>query len=145
MKSEDQSDDSSLSSIASAASFDIEDCAFSTVSHKRKRGIDSPSTTVTSASSNISIRTSPRKAGVKVEDGESKVKKARKQPAKRLVHESGEVEIHPPANWEEIYEAVRKMRKKVQAPVDTMGCETLAEEHLSPRVGDLYLRQPSRY
>jgi endonuclease-3 len=44
------------------------------------------------------------------------------------------VEIHPPPNWEEIYEAVKEMRKKVLAPVDTMGCETLAQEHSSPRV-----------
>ena len=62
------------------------------------------------------------------------MKKARRRPAKTVVDDGGEVEIHPPANWEEIYDAVRDMRKTTLAPVDTMGCETLAEEHLTPKV-----------
>ena len=37
-------------------------------------------------------------------------------------------------NWQEIYDAVMAMRRKVVAPVDTMGCESLAEEHLTARV-----------
>ena len=135
---EDYSDDSSLSSIKSVASFDIEDIASFAKSHKRKRGVDTPSTTFTSASVSISTRASPRKVGVVVEDGDHKIKKSRKQPAKKVVNDNGEVEIHPPASWEEIYEAVREMRKKVLAPVDTMGCETLAEEHLSERVSKVY-------
>ena len=142
VKQEDHSDDSSLSSVESVASFDIEDTASSIKSYKRKRGVDTPSTTITSASVSISTRTSPRKAGVKVEDGEHKAKKARKQPAKKMVNVTGEVEIHAPANWEEIYEAVREMRKKVLAPVDTMGCERLAEEHLSERVSKVYFSAP---
>lgn len=60
-------------------------------------------------------------------------KKARRQPAKRVVKEDGEEEIQPPANWEEIYAAVMEMRKERLAPVDTMGCETLAEEQSTPR------------
>lgn len=116
VKQEDSSDhDSPLSSVASIASFDIEDAITATLSSKkRKRGADTPATSVTSVS------------------GEPK--KAKRQPAKRVVKETGEIEIHPPAKWAEIYDAVKEMRKNVLAPVDTMGCETLAEEHLSPRV-----------
>ena len=142
VKLEYHSDDSSLSSVDSVASFDIEDIATPIKSRKRKRGLDTPSTTVTSAFLSISTRTSPRKAGLKVEDGDHKVKKGRKQPAKKVFNGNGEVEIHPPANWEEIYEAVREMRKKVLAPVDTMGCETLAEEHLSEQVSKVYSSAP---
>ena len=74
---------------------------------------------------------------MKGEDGTvvGKAKKAKRQPAKRIVNESGQEEVQAPANWEDIYDAVREMRKEKLAPVDTMGCETLAEEHLTPRVG----------
>ncbi|KAI5811419.1 DNA glycosylase, partial [Peziza echinospora] len=33
----------------------------------------------------------------------------------------------PPPNWEEMYNLVKEMRAGVWAPVDTMGCEMLAE------------------
>lgn len=134
VKYEDTSDDSSLSSPSSI--FDIEDAPFeSSISRKRKRGVDSPSTVVTAQSTSTSTRASPRKLNVKSEDGTiGKLKKAKRQPAKRIVNDAGEVETEAPANWEEIYDAVREMRKKKLAPVDTMGCETLAEEHLTPRV-----------
>ena len=136
---DDDDSDSSLSSVPSAASFDIEDHPASP-SRKRKRGVDSPSTIVTTVSTNnVGARVSPRKPGVKAEEvigtaGGVVKKKARRQPARKTFNEDGEVEIHPPPNWEEIYDAVREMRKTVLAPVDTMGCESLAEEHLTPKV-----------
>jgi len=136
-KREDSSDDdSSLSSAASGSAFDIEEAPFDTlVSKKRKRGFETPSTAVTSVSTVTSKRTSPRKGGVKEEDATvGKPKKAKRQPAKRIVNETGDEEVQPPANWEDIYDAVKDMRKEKLAPVDTMGCETLAEEHLTPRV-----------
>lgn len=140
VKREELSDEgsSALSSVSSGSAFDIEDLPFGgPASRKRKRGADSPSTAGTSISraTSTSTRIPPRKAGVKSEDGTiAKAKKARRQPAKRIVNEAGEEEIQPPSNWEEIYDAVREMRKEKLAPVDTMGCETLAEEHLTPRV-----------
>lgn len=137
LKREDSGDDdSSLSSVISDITFDIEDAPLrATVSKKRKRGFATPSTAVTSVSTVTSTRTSPRKGGVKEEAANSgKARKAKRQPAKRIVNEAGEDEVQPPANWEEIYEAVKEMRKERLAPVDTMGCETLAEEHLTPKV-----------
>ena len=138
VKHEDPSDDdSSLSSAASNGSiFDIEDIPFSSsASKKRKRGFDSPSTAVTSVSTVTSTRTSPRKAGLNNEDGVvGKVRKGKRQPAKRIVNGAGEEEVQPPASWEEIYSVVQDMRKEKLAPVDTMGCETLAEEHLTAKV-----------
>lgn len=134
VKEEDLSDSgSSLSSALSEANFDIEDAAIEASStRKRKRGLDMPSTTITTVSATTSTRTSPRKA-----NPGGNLKKGKRQPAKQSINEAGEVEIHPPADWQEIYEAVQEMRKRVLAPVDTMGCETLAEEHLSPQVGSL--------
>ena len=134
---EDVSDDESLSSLASVCDIkDIEDVPFqSYTSRKRKRGLDGSSTAVTAKSTSTSTRTSPRKPDMKPEDGTvGKAKKAKRQPAKRIVNDAGEVEIEAPANWGEIYNAVREMRKERLAPVDTMGCETLAQEHLTPRV-----------
>ena len=145
VKSEDLGDDvSSLSSAGSAHDLDIEDLPFGRVpSRKRKRGVDSPSTAVTTISTATSTRTSPRKQGVKLEDGTiekpGKARKARRQPAKRIVNAGGDEEVQPPGDWEEIYEAVRDMRKEKLAPVDTMGCETLAEEHMTPRVSSTVL------
>ncbi len=143
VKQEDSSDDDSpLSSAASIASFDIEDAITTTIpSKKRKRGVDTPATTVTSISVATSSRTSPRKSAGN--DAAGKLKKAKRQPAKKIVNATGDVEIHPPANWAEIYDAVQEMRKNVLAPVDTMGCETLAAEHLSPRVMNLFPRVKS--
>ena len=140
VKNEDSEDDvSSLSSAGSAYDLDIEDLPFGRApSRKRKRGVDGLSTAVTTVSTTTSTRTSPRKLGVKLEDGTigkpEKVKKAKRQPAKRLVTAAGDEEVQPPGDWEEIYEAVREMRKEKLAPVDTMGCETLAEENRTPRV-----------
>jgi endonuclease-3 len=57
-------------------------------------------------------------------------KKTKRQPAKRIKGEHGPVE--PPPNWEQVYNITAEMRKKVLAPVDTMGCESLAERNRSP-------------
>ena len=134
-KRDDSSDDeSSLSSALSLVADDIEDAIHSSIPQKRKRGAHTPATTVNSVSSTTD-RLTARKAGIKLEEvGSGKPKTVRRQPAKSIVEENGEVEIHPPDNWEEIYSAVTEMRKRVLAPVDTMGCERLAEEHASPRV-----------
>ena len=127
-KHDDASEDGS--SLSSPSTPDIEDLSFGTPtsSKKRKRGLDTPSTAVTTISTATSTRTSPRKAGA---DG--KTKKARRQPAKRIIKEDGEVAVQPPSNWQDIYDAVMEMRKERLAPVDTMGCESLAEEHLDPK------------
>lgn len=134
---DDDDDSSSLSSLASAASPDIEDLP-NLVSplRKRKRGL----TTTTDVSTLTATRFSLHKVDIKDEDGPvAKLKKARRQPATQVVNGVGEVEVHPPAKWEEIYEAVQEMRRHVLAPVDTMGCESLAEDNRSPRVRLCYL------
>lgn len=142
VKEEDLSnDESSLSSISSASSLDIEDSVPTNLSRSRKRkhGVDNPPTTVASISVTTSVRSTPRKPVANGIDG--RTKKAKRQSAKQTINDVGEVEIHPPANWAEIYDSVKEMRKTAIAPVDTMGCETLAEEHLTPRV-DLTSKLP---
>ena len=145
VKSEESGDDvSSLSSAGSVYDLDIEDLPFGRgPSRKRKREVDSLATGVTTISTTTSARTSPRKQGVKLEYGTigkpGKARKAKRQPAKRIVNAVGAEEVQPPGDWEEIYEAVREMRKEKLAPVDTMGCETLAEEHRTPRVSPTVL------
>ena len=136
-------DTSSLSSAQS--SFSQDESKARTRPGKRKRGAETPattpgSTTVTQVS--VTTRTSPRKRIVKVEQdldieeaGVSTPRKARRQPAKQEVDAAtGEVKIHPPPNWEEVYKATQEMRKLVLAPVDTMGCERAGENARTPRV-----------
>ena len=123
-------------------SLDLEDypSALAAPKRKRKRRAETPAATVTSVIvGTTNTRTSPHEAGVQVEEDEHKdwrarTKRVKRQPARRKVNEAGEVEIHAPANWEEIYDAVRVMRKRVLAPVDTMGCERLAKDTMSERV-----------
>jgi len=63
--------------------------------------------------------------------------KTRRQPAKRVKKEDGEIEIAPPSNWEQVYNLTKAMRSEggvaYPAVVDTMGCERLADRTTSPR------------
>ena len=59
--------------------------------------------------------------------------KPRRQPAKRIKGPNGTVTVEPPTDWEKVYNMTAEMRKRVLAPVDTMGCESLHEVHRSPR------------
>ena len=124
---------SSAFSNSSRDSFDIEDLPFDTSSsRKRKRGFDTPKTTATTISTATVSRTSPRVVEVNGEKGLGvRLKKAKRQPAKQVTGEDGKLRFKAPENWKDIYNAVKEMRKDRLAPVDTMGCETLAEEHLS--------------
>jgi len=132
----DSGDNSSeLSSAGSTSSVDIETLPMSlTGARKRKRGTDPAPMTVVSVTT-TSCRQTQRKTNLEsnVQD-ENKPRNAKSQPARKAVKQDGQVEIHPPPQWEETYAAVKEMRKKILAPVDTMGCETLAEAHASPRV-----------
>ena len=80
-------------------------------------------------------RTTRKAPKVEEDDDEGdkpKIKKGKRQPAKRISGPNGNVKVEPPANWERMYNITAEMRKRVLAPVDTMGCESLAEESRSP-------------
>lgn len=130
-------DASSLSSVNSKVILDIEESITpKSTPRKRKRGFESPITAATALPA-VTTRTSPLKEKSASQNGQQlrpRIKKGRRQPAKQVVTDDGEVEIHPPANWAEIYSAVQEMRKRVLAPVDTMGCERIAEDKRTPRV-----------
>ncbi|KAL9017636.1 MAG: hypothetical protein Q9185_005032 [Variospora sp. 1 TL-2023] len=128
VKQEEQinDDSSSLSPLSSPGVSDIEDALVSSAPRKRKCEVNSPAATV--------MISPPRGPILKSEDGSPrKIKRGRRQPAKKIITDTGEVATHPPANWEEIYTAVQEMRRQVLAPVDTMGCESLAEDNRSPQ------------
>ena len=100
-------------------------------SKKRKREILETSTD----GEKTPVRRSPRKAP-KLEtedDHRTPGRKARRQPAKRIKGPNGEITVEPPPGWERLYDMTAIMRKRVLAPVDTMGCESLADESRSPR------------
>ncbi|KAI0581007.1 Endonuclease III [Pyrenophora tritici-repentis] len=93
---------------------------------KRKRGQSNPVVIKHEVEeTSITAITSPKKA--------PKTKKARAAPAKKTKTSDGTVKIEPPANWEEMYALTREMRNENVAPVDTMGCESLAERQRTPR------------
>lgn len=57
----------------------------------------------------------------------------RRQPAKKVRSQSGNVKVQPPSDWESMYSITKEMRQRIKAPVDTMGCERLADVEASPR------------
>ncbi|KNG45784.1 dna glycosylase [Stemphylium lycopersici] len=115
--------DSELSPVPSDAGSDGE---AERAPKKRKRGQDAPVVVKREVEeSSIAAIASPQK--------DIKVKKARRAPAKKTKASDGSVKIEPPANWEEIYALTREMRNENVAPVDTMGCESLADRSKSPR------------
>ncbi|KAI1502886.1 DNA glycosylase [Biscogniauxia marginata] len=138
------------------AAADIEDAipntaATATASRKRKRTTTTTTTTTAAAkispsasppsSSSRRIKTEEVKVKVKVEAAtETKTKAPRRQrkPARKTTDPAtGTTVVAPPSDWEEIYSAVRRMRgpggAAANAPVDTMGCERLADPSASPR------------
>ncbi|KAK7541229.1 DNA repair protein-like protein Ntg1 [Phyllosticta citribraziliensis] len=75
-----------------------------------------------------------RKRGA-VSPGEpgSQPKKPRRKSAKATTSADGITKVDPPPNWDQVYSTTMAMRRRIPAPVDTMGCETLADEASSPR------------
>jgi endonuclease-3 len=126
LKLDHEGTDSELSSAPEGSDWEPQDTA---VSRKRKRDHDAPVVTkVKHETEEISLTeiASPKKEI-------SKPKKARRIPAKKVVTSNGRVKVEPPPNWEEIYALTREMRNENVAPVDTMGCESLADRSASPR------------
>lgn len=129
---------SSSSSVSAAPQSSYEYDVSTPRSVKRKR-LDS--TFATAATLTKTIRTSSRKKSVKVEE-ELEIeelrfttpKKTKARPAKQDIdHVTGEVKVHAPWGWEEMYRLTQEMRKTVIAPVDTMGCEDAAQKDRSPK------------
>ncbi|KAK6339594.1 DNA N-glycosylase and apurinic/apyrimidinic (AP) lyase [Orbilia javanica] len=84
--------------------------------------------------------------GIKEEDDEEeedKKKPARKSNPKpkskpvKIKKEKGKyIDVHydPPSNWREMYDLIKEMRLRIPAPVDTVGCERLAQTDVPPKV-----------
>ncbi|KIN05493.1 hypothetical protein OIDMADRAFT_153683 [Oidiodendron maius Zn] len=121
------------STRSSVSRLDVEDAVPPPKRQKRERTPRTP------------MKTSPgRSVAVKKEIDESITtspvldhRRVRK-PARQVKNEeNGEVEIHAPNDWKEVYAAVKEMRltgPAQNAAVDTMGCERLAEKDASPKV-----------
>lgn len=115
---EDDASDSDFSAAPMGSSSDGE-AKLST--RKRKRGQQTPVVKQESKQTSLAAIASP------------KPKKARRVPAKKIKGPDGSIKIEPPPNWEEMYSLTRLMRNANVAPVDTMGCESLADKSQSPR------------
>lgn len=115
------------------------------VSRKRKRGEKTPAAGIArrgKATTTVSLKPKNLKAALEEQDikadpdarpARGKPKKARRAPAKKIVGANGSVKVESPANWEEIYALTKQMRAAHVAPVDTMGCESLADVTRPPR------------
>jgi len=87
----------------------------------------------------------------KAPTGNGKGKAARQPPARTPSSESAASpkkpkpnkqaleKPHPaPARWWETFNAIKEMRSRFPAPVDTMGCDTAKWKEMDPRVRDVY-------
>lgn len=61
----------------------------------------------------------------------TKIKQEGKKKTKGI---KAPIKTEPPAHWEKMYDAVKEMRSRIPAPVDTMGCERLADGASTPKV-----------
>lgn len=96
----------------------------------------------------LTIRRSPRKSEVKKEEPDSdealptpraspKGKGQRKPSASRKtksVAQSLDTPHPAPERWRETYDAIKEMRSKITAPVDTMGCDRAQYKETEPKV-----------
>lgn len=123
--------DSGLSSPPSSPG----DSRSSTVGKRKRTNASAHPTasTTASAESTTFTRRSSRKAPKLEHEDASSKRKPRRQPAKHVKGLDGVHTVEAPTNWEAVYDITAAMRKRVLAPVDTMGCENLAEDHRSPR------------
>jgi endonuclease-3 len=129
------SGNSSIKTEDSPQSTDIEDAV---PSRKRKRESTSRTPIKRSPKKHVTIKT-------EIEDtvsfSPSKDKRVR-IPARQIKNEdTGEVEVHPPNDWAEVYAAVMEMRTKgtaQNAAVDTMGCDRLGLDSVGPKVKSMY-------
>ena len=117
----------------------VDDRPIITPSRKRKRGEVSPlaENTRNPSSDRPSSSTVIEKRTVEEEETISSAsplpRKPRRAPAKRVLSSSGNVKIDAPPNWELVYSLTKEMRSKVLAPVDTVGCERLADTRATPK------------
>ncbi|KAJ4341752.1 alpha,alpha-trehalase nth1 [Ascochyta clinopodiicola] len=116
--------DSELSSVPTDAGSDDE---FATPPPKRRKTVRATPAKVKLESKDVSVTSiaSPEK--------DVKPKRVRRAPAKKISGADGSVKVEAPSNWEEIYALTREMRNENLAPVDTMGCESLADRQRTPR------------
>jgi endonuclease III len=123
-----ESSDSELSSVPDDV--EAEGPAKVVGTRKRKRGQNGfPSTTIKVEKSKEVVVKEEALSSAKT----AKPKKARRIPAKKSVGADGSIKVEPPPNWEEVYALTRQMREAMIAPVDTMGCDTLADRNDTPR------------
>jgi endonuclease III len=103
--------------------------------HKRKRTLSETPIKNGSPRATVKVKTEIDES-ITFSPSNSKDRRVRK-PARQVKNEdTGEVEIHPPNDWAEVYALVKEMRIKGNArnaAVDTMGCHSLAEKEASPR------------
>ncbi|KAH7356900.1 DNA glycosylase [Rhexocercosporidium sp. MPI-PUGE-AT-0058] len=110
---------------------DIEDVI---PSRKRKRDPTTRTPTKPSPRATVKVKTETEES---ITFSPAKERKVRKPARKVKNEETGDLEIHPPNDWAEVYAVVKEMRTSgaaQHAAVDTMGCERLAQETVTPKV-----------
>jgi endonuclease-3 len=106
------------------------------VSRKRKRNPSQLKAENVAIANRTRVKTELKEESVVLSITPTKDRKVRR-PAREVKNEAtGEVEIHAPSDWETMYNLVKEMRLNgtaSNAAVDTMGCDSLAEEQVNPR------------
>src|SRR6266498_4906612 len=93
----------------------------------------------TNISNNLPHKSMKRKhIIIEMEESPTDTNMSNALPSKKLIEKRLDKELSkPPVRWEKVYEAIREYRQNIVAPVDTMGCERLADEpsdNITPQV-----------
>lgn len=110
---------------------------------KRRSGSSTPSTRLIAQQS--SSDPSVTLFNLPTPDNESSVLRPSKRPKvasasspqktkAKTIKQALETPHAAPARWRETYDAIREMRARITAPVDTMGCDTAKWKETDPRV-----------
>lgn len=77
-----------------------------------------------------------KRKGKRVEERPpTRTRSASASPQKQKTIKRALEKPHPaPAHWQETYDAIKEMRARFPAPVDTMGCDTAKWKETDPRV-----------
>ena len=151
---------SSADSVSLPGSATPDFCDQNNASHTRQTALLSPEDGANADSSPPPLdRASPRKAragtkppaGIKAQDSEEdlpapsskvsadmqgrpKPKRASSSRKPKAIPTALATPHPPPARWREMYDTVKRMRARIVAPVDTMGCEQAQLKESEPKV-----------
>jgi endonuclease III len=119
----------------------------STVRHSKRVKIEVKAEDITDQGVNDTNEAAAAASTSKVKRARTTTRMSRSESAsprkpKTVIKQTLEKPHPAPAHWRETYDAIKEMRARFPAPVDTMGCDTAKWKETDPRVRAFSLSLP---